>query len=186
MHDHHPLSQPRDQVKRVLALRLSPGFIGFEVCRAESPLEPVAPYLIHAVTYFRLAVLTPSDSNEVLVGPCDRLSLAQGGVVGRRSEYPVEYQRDCVISLSLFMFRAVAYFNEVGLQAVLGGLERQFTEVSLPRVGECSLQFLGVIVRSQGSVGVRLAGLIPFRDGYLLHHLSALGEWVGHLHFVEV
>ena len=184
MYDHHSLSQPRDQVKRVLALRLSPGFIGFEECRAESPLEPVAPYLIHAVAYLRLAVPAPSDSNEVLVGSCDRLSLAQGGVMGCRSEYPVEYQRDCVIGLSLFMFRAVAYFNEVGLQAVLGGLERQFTEVSLPRVGECSLQFLGVIVRSQGSVGVRLAGLIPFRDRYLLHHLSALGEWVGHLHFV--
>ena len=124
MYDHHPLSQPRDQVKRVLALRLSPGFIGFEVCRAESPLEPVAPYLIHAVAYLRLAVPTPSDSNEVLVGSCDRLSLAQGGIVGCRSKYPVEYQRDCVIGLSLFMFRAVAYFNEEGLQAVLGGLER--------------------------------------------------------------
>ena len=90
MYDHHPLSQPRDQVKRVLALRLSPGFIRFEVCRAESPLEPVAPYLIHAVTYLRLAVLAPSDRNEVLVCPCDRLSLAQGGVVGRLSDYPVE------------------------------------------------------------------------------------------------
>ena len=184
MYDHHSLSQPRDQVKRVLALRLSPGFIRFEVCRAESPLESVAPYLIHAVTYLRLAVLTPSDSNEVLVGSCDHLSLAQSGIVGRRSEYPVEYEWDCTISLSLFIFRAVAYFNEVGLQAVPGGLKRQFTKVSLPRVGECSLQFLGVIVRSQGSVGVRLAGLIPFRDKYLLHHLSALGEWVGHLNFV--
>ena len=184
MYDHHSLSQPRDQVKRVLALRLSPGFIGFEECRAESPLEPVAPYLIHAVAYLRLAVPTPSDSNEVLVGSCDHLSLAQSGIVGRRSEYPVEYEWDCIIDLSLFMFRAVAYFNEVGLQAVLGGLERQFTEVSLPRVGECSLQFLGVIVRFQGSVGVRLAGLMPCRDRYLLHHLSALGGWVGHLNLV--
>ena len=91
MYDHHSLSQPRGQAKRVLALRLSPGFKGFEVCRAESSSEPMYPYLIHAVAYLRLAVLAPSDSNEVLVGPCDRLSLAQGGVMGCRSEYPVEY-----------------------------------------------------------------------------------------------
>ena len=184
MYGHHSLSDPRVQAKRVLALRLSPGFKGFEVCRAESSLEPVTPYLVHAVAYPRLTVLTPSDSNEVLVGPCDRLSLAQGGVVIRLSDYPVEYEWDCIIRLSLFMLRAVAYFNDEGLQAVLGRLERQFTEVSLSRVGECSFQFLGVIVRSHGGVGVRLAGLIPCRDRYLLHHLSALGGWVGHLNLV--
>ena len=184
MYGHHSLSDPRVQAKRVLALRLSPGFKGFEVCRAESSWEPVTPYLVHAVAYPRLAVLTPSDSYEVLVCPCDRLSLAQGGEVGRPSAYPVEYKWDCIIRLSFFAFRAVAYFDEVGLHAVPGSLERQFTEISLPRIEECSFQFLGVIVRSQGSVGVRLAGLIPSRDRYLLHHLSALGEWVGHLNLV--